>query len=60
MGKLMTIGEVADRLNVSEATLRYLVNEKRAPQSLKVGRRRMFRPEDVEAYIEQQLAKESA
>ena len=60
MGQLMTIAEVAERLNVSQATLRYLINEKRAPRSLKVGRRRMFRPEDVEAFIEEQLAKEDA
>jgi excisionase family DNA binding protein len=59
MGKLMTIIEVAERLNVSASTLRYLVQTGSAPRSLKVGRRRMFRPEDVDAYIDEQLAKET-
>ena len=60
MDKLMTLGDVADRLSVSEASLRYLVQEGRAPRSFKVGRRRMFRPADVEAFIEEQIAKADA
>lgn len=57
MDKLMTFAEVADRLSVSEPTLRYLVVEGRAPKSFKVGRRRMFQPSDVQAFIDEQIAK---
>lgn len=60
MDKLMTLRDVADRLSVTEATLRYLIGQGRAPKSFKVGRRRMFRPTDVEAFIEQQIAKAEA
>lgn len=55
MGKLMTVGDLAEQLNASPSTIRFWVTQGRGPKSLKVGRRRMFRPEDVEAWIERQI-----
>ncbi|WP_200942343.1 MULTISPECIES: helix-turn-helix domain-containing protein [unclassified Leifsonia] len=51
----MTVGDLAEQLNASPSTIRFWVTQGRGPKSLKVGRRRMFRPEDVEAWIERQI-----
>lgn len=55
--KVLNIPETADRLRVSEESLRWLLhrNDGSAPPSFKVGRRRMFRESDVEAWIESRV-----
>lgn len=60
MGKLLKLAEAAEVMNVSENTLRYWVNQKTAPKSFKLGRRRMFREEDVEAFVQAQMTKDDA
>lgn len=52
MSKLLTLDEAAELINRPPATLRYWVTRGEAPKSFKVGRRRMFRLEDVEAWID--------
>lgn len=52
MSKLLTFEETVDLLNTSESTLRFWVSRGTAPDSFKLGRRRMFRLEDVEAWIQ--------
>ena len=60
MGKLMTVEDLADRVNLSVSTIRYWAQQGTGPRSIKLGRRRMYRPEDVEAWLEAQISKESA
>lgn len=57
MGKLLRLNEAAEAMNVSENTLRYWVNQGTAPTSFKLGRRRMFTEEAVEAFVQAQIAK---
>lgn len=54
MGKLLTLTEAAEVLNRPESTLRYWITRNEAPPSFKIGRRRMFREEDLEAWISKQ------
>lgn len=53
MSKLLTLEEAAAMLGRPASTLRYWVNQRTAPPSFKLGRRRMFRVEDVEAWIDE-------
>lgn len=48
---LMGMEDVAIRLGISLDAFRWQVHVGNAPASLLVGRRRKFRPEDVEAWI---------
>jgi len=57
MGRLLTLVEAAERINRPEQTLRYWVQQGTAPRSFKLGRRRMFREEDVEAWLNDRMAK---
>ena len=51
MGKIFTLKEAAEQINRPEATLRYWLTRGEAPRSFKLGRRRMFREEDISAWI---------
>jgi predicted DNA-binding transcriptional regulator AlpA len=53
MGKLLTLEQTAEMINRPESTLRYWVLQDMAPKSFKLGRRRMFREEDVVAWIDE-------
>jgi excisionase family DNA binding protein len=53
---LLTLREAAELLHVPEATLAYWVHKGTAPRSAKIGRRRMFRAVDVEAFISERFA----
>lgn len=55
MPTLLTLEEVAAMLRKSEAQLRWMIHAGTAPTSAKIGGRRMFRAEDVEAYINAQF-----
>lgn len=47
----MLVPEVAERLRKSEKQLRWMIHQGTAPPSGLLGGRRMFREEDVEAFI---------
>ncbi len=55
--QLLTARDLASVLATSEAAVRAAVKEKREgvliPQSVRLGRRRMWRVEDVETFIHQ-------
>ena len=51
MSKLLTLSETAELINRPPATLRYWVSRGEAPPSFRLGKRRMFKLEDVEAWI---------
>jgi excisionase family DNA binding protein len=53
MTKLLTTDEVAEMLGVPIQTLRQWMTKGMAPESFKMGRRRMFRLENVEAFVDQ-------
>lgn len=57
MVKLLTVSEAAQSMNRPEQTLRYWIQQGTAPRSFKLGRRRMFREEDVDAWLTEQMAK---
>jgi excisionase family DNA binding protein len=48
--QLLSVVEAAERLNISAYTLYGWVSQGRV-RSVKLGRRRMFRPEDLEDFI---------
>jgi predicted DNA-binding transcriptional regulator AlpA len=51
-GRLLFIGDVAERLGRSEAQIRWMVHLGTAPKSAIIGGRRCFREADVEAFID--------
>lgn len=53
---LLTIDEVSDLIRVPVATLRYWRHGGEGPASFTVGRRVMYRREDVEAWLDDQYA----
>ena len=53
---LLTIDDACSRLHVSRATMFRLMVEDCDLQWLKIGRRTLFRPEDITAYTEAKLA----
>lgn len=53
---LLTVAEAAARLRKSEKAMRWLIHRGTAPRSGLIGGRRMFREEDVEAFIEAAFA----
>lgn len=53
---LMTLDEVADRLRITPATLRWLRHQGTGPEGFKIGRRVVFTTSAVEAFIAQQRA----
>lgn len=53
--KLLTTAEVAAEYNVPLATLRYWIAQGTAPKSAKIGKRRMFRRADIDAWVDAQF-----
>ena len=51
MDKLMSLAEVAQVANVSEATMRWLRHQGEDPKSGKIGRKIMYRESDVITWI---------
>lgn len=51
MGKYLTTEEVAELLRTSPESVRYWAHAGRGPKSFKVGRRRLYAVEDVDAWI---------
>lgn len=57
---LWTIDDVAEYLGRSRRTVEWMVYAQTGPKSARIGRRRMFRQADVEAWVNEQFEKESA
>ncbi|HEY5178910.1 MAG TPA: helix-turn-helix domain-containing protein [Dermatophilaceae bacterium] len=49
---LLTTDETAEFLQVPLATLRHFIATHQAPPSARIGRRRMFRKSDCEAWVQ--------
>lgn len=58
--KPMTVDEVASYTGIAAATLRYYRSARRGPRSYKLGRRVVYDPADVDAWVAQQKAATSA
>jgi predicted DNA-binding transcriptional regulator AlpA len=59
MTRLLTIKEVAERYPfIPEATWRYWRHRNEGPPSARIGRRVVFKEDQVEAWIEAQFAAE--
>jgi excisionase family DNA binding protein len=48
----LTVEELADEFRTSTETVHYWIKTGKAPRSFKVGRRRLFAREDVNAWLE--------
>jgi predicted DNA-binding transcriptional regulator AlpA len=59
MGRLLTITQVSDLTTLSEGTLRWLRHKGKGPRSSKLGRRIVYREEDVELWLEHNLTDDS-
>lgn len=57
--KLLTLDEVAERYPIPKATLRFWRHQGTGPRSAKLGRRVVYREEDVTAWIDAQFAAEN-
>jgi excisionase family DNA binding protein len=57
--KLLTAAEAAEILRAPEATLRYWRHTGQGPRSVKTGRRILYRPEDLETWIQERYAAEA-
>lgn len=53
--ELLTLEEVAQRLRKTPGQLRWMIHQKTAPVSAKIGGRRMFRASDVASYVDAQF-----
>ncbi len=57
MIELLTIEEVAERLRVSVLTIRWLRQQGRFPAAIRVGRRLVWDPRDLTAWLKSQREK---
>lgn len=57
MGNLLRLPEVTAKTGIPEATLRFWRHQGVGPKSAKLGRRVVYREEDVDAWLEAQFAK---
>lgn len=53
--ELMTTEEFAEYVRTPAATIRYWHHRGEGPVSYKVGRRRMYKKADIDAWFEQQI-----
>ena len=51
--QLIGVDEAADRLGVSRSTMRHLIQIGEAPPSARIGRRRYFKAEQIDAWVQQ-------
>ena len=52
---LLTLSETAEALRKTESQLRWMIHAGTAPKSALIGGRRMFRANDIEAFINSQF-----
>lgn len=57
---LLTLAETAERLRKSDAQLRWMIHQGTAPKSALIGGRRMFREEDIDAFIKEAFAEKAS
>jgi predicted DNA-binding transcriptional regulator AlpA len=60
VGKLMTPAQVSEKTTVPEETLRWLRHKGRGPRSYKLGRRTVYKEEDVELWLKQNLTDDAS
>jgi len=65
MTQVLSVAQVAERLNVAPSTIRYWITQgargvQQGPASFKIGRRRMFTEEAVETWLQAQVEEASA
>jgi excisionase family DNA binding protein len=58
--KLLTLQEVANYLDVPEATLYAWRQKRTGPQGIRVGRHVRYREADVERWLDEQVRREGA
>jgi hypothetical protein len=58
LGKLLTPAQVSEMTTVPEETLRWLRHKGCGPRAYKLGRRTVYREEDVELWLERNLTQE--
>ena len=58
MTELLTLPETSKVTRTPEATLRYWRHNGTGPRSFRVGRRVMYKREDVEAWVQTQYAQQ--
>ncbi|TQN40825.1 excisionase family DNA binding protein [Blastococcus colisei] len=58
--ELLTITEAAELLRAPVATLRYWRHRGTGPRSFRLGRRVLYRYDDLQAWVEQQLGQGAA
>ena len=58
--ELLTIVEAADLLRAPVATLRYWRHRNIGPHSFRVGRRVLYRRDDLQAWVEEQWGRSAA
>lgn len=58
--ELLTIGEAAELLRAPVATLRYWRHRNIGPLSFRVGRRVLYRHDDVHAWLDAQCGEDGA
>ena len=58
--ELLTIAEAARLLRAPVATLRYWRHLGTGPRSFRLGRRVLYRHDDLQAWVEQQLSRGAA
>lgn len=54
MNELLTLDEVAATIHTPVGTLRFWRHKDTGPKSFKIGRRVMYRAEDVQAWVTEQ------
>lgn len=60
MSDLLTLADVTERYPIPAGTLRYWRHCGTGPKSFKLGRRVMYRKEDVDAWIEAQYERDGS
>lgn len=50
--QLIGVDEAADRLGVSRSTMRHWIQIGEAPPSARIGRRRYFKAEQIDAWVQ--------
>ena len=55
MTTLLRFEDVAARVPVPPATIRWLIHQNRFPPAAKIGRRLVWREEDITAWIDEQF-----
>lgn len=58
--RLFTVKETAEQIGRTQAALRFMIHAGTAPRSAMIGGRRMFRAQDIDAWIAAAFGDEAA